>query len=98
MAHIKFVDETLRDGMQSLWGMRMQAGMALPIVPVLDQTGFSRIEFGGSSYFEVMVRYCRENPWDGLKAVKQAMPDTIMRSGMRSQRHGNIQDIPTGNP
>ena len=94
MAHIKFVDETLRDGMQSLWGMRMQAGMALPIVPVLDQTGFSRIEFGGSSYFEVMVRYCRENPWEGLKAVKEAMPDTIMRSGMRSNAMATFKTSP----
>ena len=34
MAHIEFVDETLRDGPQSLWGMRMRAGMALPIAPV----------------------------------------------------------------
>ena len=95
MAHIKFVDETIRDGMQSLWGMRMQAGMALPIVPALDQTGFSRIEFGGSSYFEVMVRYCRENPWEGLKAVKEAMPNTVMRSGMRSNAMATFRTSPT---
>ena len=27
MAHIKFLDETMRDGQQSLWGMQMQAGI-----------------------------------------------------------------------
>ena len=35
MAHIKFLDETCRDGQQSLWGMRMQAGQAYP-APVVD--------------------------------------------------------------
>ena len=39
MAHIEFLDETMRDGQQSLWGMRMQAGMALPIIPTIDRTG-----------------------------------------------------------
>ena len=34
MAHIEFLDETMRDGQQSLWGMRMQAGMALPVAPL----------------------------------------------------------------
>ena len=40
MAHIEFLDQTLRDGQQSLWGLRMRAGMALPVTPVLDRTGF----------------------------------------------------------
>ena len=40
MAHIEFLDETIRDGQQSLWGMRLQAGMALPAAGYLDRTGF----------------------------------------------------------
>ena len=40
MAHIEFLDETMRDGQQSLWGMRMQAGMALPVAPLIDRTGY----------------------------------------------------------
>ena len=31
MSHVDLLDTTLRDGQQSLWGMRMQAGMALPV-------------------------------------------------------------------
>ena len=42
-------DTTLRDGQQSLWGMRMQAGMALPVAPILDRTGFCTIDLTGSS-------------------------------------------------
>ncbi len=84
MAHIEFLDETLRDGQQSLWGMRMQAGMALPIAPILDRTGFCTIDLTGSSMFEVMIRHCREDPWEGLDLLLDAMPRTRVRAGMRT--------------
>ena len=84
MAHIEFLDETMRDGQQSLWGMRMQAGMALPVAPLIDRTGFRVIDLAGSSLFEVMIRHCRENPWEGLDLLVQAMPRTRLRGGMRS--------------
>ena len=76
MAHIEFIDSTLRDGQQSLWGMRMQAGMALPVAPQLDRTGFRVIDLTGSSFFEVMVRVAREDPWEGMDLLVQAMPKT----------------------
>ncbi len=84
MPQIDFLDQTLRDGPQSLWGMRMQAGMALPVAHVLDRTGFSVIDFAGSSMFEVLVRFCRENPWEGLDLLRGAIRRTPMRGGMRS--------------
>lgn len=84
MAHIEFLDETIRDGQQSLWGMRMQAGMALPVTPLLDQTGFRVIDLVGSSMFEVLIRHCRENPWEGLDLLVESMPDTPIRGGMRA--------------
>jgi oxaloacetate decarboxylase alpha subunit len=94
MAHIKFVDETFRDGMQSLWGMRMQAGMALPAAGPLDRTGFHRIELTGSNHFEVLVRYCREDPWQMLDALVEAMPRTVIRSGMRSNAMATFRTSP----
>lgn len=84
MAHIHFLDETMRDGQQSLWGMRMQAGMALPVAPIIDKTGYNIISFAGSSLFEVLVRHCKEDPWAGLDLIIDAMPDTPMRGGIRS--------------
>ena len=84
MAHIEFVDETMRDGQQSLWGMRMQAGMALPVAPLIDRTGYRVIDLTGSSMFEVLIKYCQENPWKGLDLLTQAMPRTKIRGGMRS--------------
>ena len=84
MAHIEFLDETMRDGQQSLWGMRMQAGMALPVSPLLDRTGFRVIDLTGSSMFECLIKYCYENPWEGLDLLVQSMPRTPIRGGMRS--------------
>jgi oxaloacetate decarboxylase (Na+ extruding) subunit alpha len=84
MAHIEFLDETMRDGQQSLWGMRMQAGMALPVAPTVDRTGYRVIDLTGSSMFEVMIRHCQENPWEGLDLLVEAMPRTRIRAGMRS--------------
>jgi oxaloacetate decarboxylase (Na+ extruding) subunit alpha len=84
MAHIEFLDETIRDGQQSLWGMRLQAGMALPATRYLDATGFRVIDLTGSNHFEVLIRRCRENPWQMMDALVEAMPHTTLRSGMRS--------------
>ena len=94
MAHIEFLDETLRDGQQSLWGMRMQAGMALPVTPILDRTGFRVIDLTGSSMFEVMIRTCREDPWAGLDLLVQSMPRTPIRGGMRSNASVTFQVTP----
>ncbi len=84
MTHIDFLDSTLRDGQQSLWGMRMQAAMALPVAPILDRAGFKVIDAAASSFFEVLIKYKRENPWQGLDLLMGAIRRTPVRGGMRS--------------
>ncbi len=84
MAHISFLDETCRDGQQSLWGMRMQAGQAYPALPTIDQTGYSTISMVGSSLFEVLVRHCQEDPWAGLDLMMSQIRNTPVRGGIRS--------------
>lgn len=84
MTHVEILDTTLRDGQQAVWGMRMQAGMALPVAPIIDRTGYSVIDLTASSLFEVLVRRMRENPWHGLDLMVGAMPHTPKRAGMRS--------------
>ncbi len=94
MAHVDFLDQTLRDGQQSLWGMRMQAGMALPATGWLDRTGFRVIDLTGSNHFEVLIRHCRENPWQMMDALVEAMPRTTLRSGMRSNASVTFRTTP----
>ena len=94
MAHIQFLDQTVRDGQQSLWGMRLQAGMALPATQWLDRTGFRVIDLTGSNHFEVLIRHCRENPWQMMDALVEAMPRTVLRSGMRSNASVTFRTTP----
>lgn len=84
MAHVEFLDETLRDGQQSLWGMQMRAGMALPVTPTLDRSGFRVIDLAGSSMFEVQIRVNSEDPWESLDLLTASMPNTPIRGGMRA--------------
>ena len=84
MAQIDFLDETMRDGQQSLWGLRMQAGMALPVSPLIDRTGFSTIDLTGGGMLDVLTRYCQENYWEGLDLLVASMPNTPVRAGLRA--------------
>lgn len=84
MAHIEYVDQTMRDGQQSLWGMRMTAGMALPVTPLIDRVGYRVVDLTGSSMFEVLIKYCDEYPWDGLDLLTASMPNSRIRAGLRS--------------
>jgi oxaloacetate decarboxylase (Na+ extruding) subunit alpha len=84
VAHIDFLDETMRDGQQSLWGLRMQAGMALPVSPLIDRTGFRVIDLTGGGMMDVLTRYCQENYWEGLDLLVASMPRTPVRAGLRA--------------
>ncbi|MFJ9388927.1 hypothetical protein ACIRON_08920 [Nocardioides sp. NPDC101246] len=81
---VHIIDQTLRDGPQSWWGMRMRKDMGLPIAETLDRTGFHTIDLVGSSIFEVLARHCKEDPWEQLTSLSRAMPRTTVRAGTRS--------------
>ena len=84
MARIEYIDQSLRDGQQSFWGMRLHAGHALPVAEAIDSAGYRVVDFTGSSLFEVQIRFRQEDPWRGLDAVHEAMPNTVLRAGTRS--------------
>jgi oxaloacetate decarboxylase alpha subunit len=84
MARIELVDQTLRDGQQCLWGMRMTAGELLPVAEAIDTAGYRVVDLTGSSIFEVLVRFRREDPWRGLDAIRAAMLRSTLRAGTRT--------------
>jgi oxaloacetate decarboxylase alpha subunit len=94
MAHIEFIDQSLRDGPQSLWGMRMRAYQAGPALPHLDDTGFRAIDLTGGGPFTVLVRQFRDDPWATLDFIIGRLGKTHKRSGVRTLAVGGFGFTP----
>ncbi|MBA3745595.1 hypothetical protein [Sporichthya sp.] len=84
MSHIEFVDQTLRDGQQSLWGLRMRAYQAADALPHLDRTGFRTIDLTGPGMFTVLLREFADDPWASTDFLVQGLPHNTVRAGMRT--------------
>jgi len=94
MAHIEFVDQTLRDGQQSLWGMRMRACQATTALPHINRTGFRVVDLTGGTFFVVMLRESGDDPWAALDHLIAGLPDTGHRAGMRPVAVGSFGFVP----
>ena len=84
---IEFVDTTTRDGNQSLWSA---TGLTTPdvvaIAPTMDRVGYHALDFTSSTHMAVSVRFHREDPWERIRLVSAAMPNTplgMITTGMR---------------
>jgi oxaloacetate decarboxylase alpha subunit len=75
----------LRDGHQSLLATRLRLEDMLPIAPLLDQVGFWSIESWGGATFDSCIRYLGEDPWERIRALKKAMPNTKQQMLFRGQ-------------
>jgi oxaloacetate decarboxylase alpha subunit len=84
VTHIDFVDQTLRDGQQSLWGMRMRAYEAAQALPHLDRGGFKVIDLTGAGMFTVLLRSFADDPWATTDFLVAGLPNNIVRSGLRT--------------
>ena len=84
MAHVEFIDQSLRDGQQSLWGMRLRTGQVAAVADHIDRAGYRVVDLTGSSMFECLLRYNREDPWEGLDLWRRWMPNSRLRAGSRS--------------
>ncbi len=75
----------LRDAHQSLLATRFRLEDMLPICPKLDQVGFWSLEVWGGATFDACIRYLGEDPWERLRAFKQALPNTPLQMLLRGQ-------------
>lgn len=94
MADVELVDQTFRDGQQSLWGMRVRGGMLADVAGDLDRAGFRAIEVTGSSLMECSVRYSREDPWESLDLWRRWMPNSELRAPVCQNRIGTFGMTP----
>jgi oxaloacetate decarboxylase (Na+ extruding) subunit alpha len=94
MKEISFVDTTLRDGHQSLWATRMKTAHMMPIAPLMDRAGFKMAELMGTVHFDACLRYLRENPWERIRLIAEAMPNTPLRALIRSKSLTSFNIVP----
>jgi pyruvate carboxylase subunit B len=85
MGRVKLTDTVFRDAHQSLLATRMRTRDMLPIAEKMDQVGFFSLETWGGATFDTCIRYLNEDPWDRLRALKKAMPNTPMQMLLRGQ-------------
>ncbi len=85
MTRVFVTDLVLRDGHQSLIATRMQTADMLPICGKLDQVGFWSLEAWGGATFDACVRFLREDPWERLRQLRRALPNTRIQMLLRGQ-------------
>ncbi|WP_345888652.1 sodium-extruding oxaloacetate decarboxylase subunit alpha [Shewanella algae] len=82
---LALTDVVLRDAHQSLLATRMRIEDMLPIASKLDSVGFWSLESWGGATFDACIRYLGEDPWERIRALKQAMPNTPQQMLLRGQ-------------
>jgi len=78
-------DVVLRDAHQSLFATRLRIDDMLPIAAKLDRVGYWSLETWGGATFDACIRFLGEDPWERLRQLKAAMPNTPMQMLFRGQ-------------
>ncbi|MBL4813867.1 MAG: sodium-extruding oxaloacetate decarboxylase subunit alpha [Shewanella sp.] len=82
---LALTDVVLRDAHQSILATRLRLEDMLPIASKLDQVGFWSLESWGGATFDSCIRYLGEDPWERLRELKKAMPNTPQQMLLRGQ-------------
>ena len=92
---IEFVDQTIRDAQQSLWGLMMRTDMITPVAETMDQVGYRAIATVGSQAFKVQVRNLGENPWERIRQLAKLITKTPLRG---SYQIGSLSSFDLSTP
>lgn len=82
---IQFTETVLRDAQQSLIATRMRFSEFEKILPILNTAGYHAIECWGGATFDACLRYLNEDPWERLRKINAACPDTKLQMLLRGQ-------------
>jgi pyruvate carboxylase subunit B len=85
MSKVQVTDLVLRDAHQSLLATRMRLADMLPICPKLDAVGYWSLECWGGATFDACVRFLKEDPWERLRKLREALPKTRLQMLLRGQ-------------
>jgi pyruvate carboxylase subunit B len=78
-------ETALRDAHQSLFATRMRTSDIVAACPLLDRVGFASLEVWGGATFDSCLRFLAEDPWDRLRLIREAAPNTPIQMLLRGQ-------------
>ncbi len=82
---IRFTETVLRDANQSLIATRLPYEKFEPILSEIDKAGYYSCEVWGGATFDVCLRFLNEDPWERLRKIRKAMPNTKLQMLLRGQ-------------
>ncbi len=82
---IQITETVLRDAQQSLIATRMPFADFKDILPEMDKAGYYSVECWGGATFDSCLRYLGEDPWERLRKIRAAMPNTRLQMLLRGQ-------------
>jgi pyruvate carboxylase len=81
-----FTDTTMRDAQQALLATRVRTHDLLAVAPAYARLApqlFS-LECWGGATFDVMLRFLREDPWERLARLREAVPNILLQMMVRA--------------
>ena len=85
MKKVQFTETVLRDANQSLIATRMAFSEFEGILSTMNKAGYYSVECWGGATFDTALRFLDEDPWERLRRIKAAMPDTKLQMLLRGQ-------------
>ena len=85
MKKVQITETVLRDANQSLMATRLPYADFEAILPEMDKAGYYSVECWGGATFDSCLRYLSEDPWERLRGIRKAMPNTKLQMLLRGQ-------------
>ncbi|MBD5433903.1 MAG: sodium-extruding oxaloacetate decarboxylase subunit alpha [Treponema sp.] len=85
MSKINISELAIRDAHQSLHATRMTTADMLPACPMMDKIGYWAVEGWGGATFDSCIRFLNEDPWERLRKLHAALPNTKIMMLLRGQ-------------
>lgn len=83
--HVGVCETILRDGQQSQIATRMPLSDMLPVLSDMDRAGYHALEVWGGATFDSCLRFLNEDPWERLRAIREAAPNSRLQMLLRGQ-------------
>jgi pyruvate carboxylase subunit B len=95
MPRLELVECSLRAGQQALLLSRLRSRHAVPVARALDSCGFAALDVFGGSTFEASLRFLGEDPFERLRAIREAAPESTLVASVGGQAltgHRQVSD------